>query len=750
MPPLRLALSAALLFALPLAAAEDDASLRYFRDLAETRNFTLGLPQAPRLTPDGAKVVFLRSGPRDPVLRLYEFDVASGQVRELLTPEQILKSAEEQLSPEEKARRERQRQSLRGFTTFQLSKDGQRVLVLLGGKLYVVERAAGTFREMPGGGWIAPQLSPDGQWIGAARGNELFVIDIAARKEKQLTTGATDLIHHAVAEFAAQEEMGRFDGFWWAADSQSLIYQETDHAGVEVRYIADPLHPEEAPAKQFYPRTGTKNASVKLGVIARGGGPTRWIAWEREKFPYVARVDWGNAKAPPTVYVLDRLQKNALLLAIDPKTGVTRELLREQDAAWVNIGRRTKANWREDGQTFYWPTERSWRWNLELRAADGKLVRPLTTDADGFLDLARETKLGGVSGVLISAQPAFPGASGETDARQRIVRFVPLEGPAGRREIGVTGGGFGMIELGEGQAENRLLVREDRMDGEISWTVRDENLQVLGVLPSVAEKPTQIPAVELTRVTGERTYNAAILRPRNFKKGQTYPVLLDVYAGPEHQQVTAALRGYFVSQWYADQGFVVVRLDGRGTPGRGRDWERAIAGNLVDIPLGDQVDGLRAAAKQVPEMDLTRVGVSGWSFGGYFSAMAVLRRPDVFACGIAGAPVVTWENYDTTYTERYLGLPSEQAEAYKVSSVLTYAKDLQRPLLLIHGATDDNVYFQHSVQLADALYRHGRHYEFLPLLGTHMITDPAIRLRREARVLEFLQRHTKPAPTGKP
>lgn len=732
------------------ARADDDASLRYFRDLAETRNFTLGQPQSPKLTPDGAKVIFLRSGPREPVLRLYEFDVADGKVRELLTPEQILKSTEEQLSPEEKARRERQRQSLKGFTSFQLSKDGMRVLVLLGGKLYVVERASGAFQEMPGAGWIAPQLSPDGKWIGAARANELYVIDIAARKEKQLTTGANEVIHHAVAEFAAQEEMARFDGFWWSADSQSLAYQETDHTGVEVRYIADPLQPAEPPAKQFYPRTGTKNAVVKLGVIARGGGATKWIEWDREKFPYLARVDWSTEKAPLTVYVLDRLQKNSLLLAVDAKSGATRELLRESDTAWLNIGRKTNANWRADGASFFWPTERSGRWNLEQRGLDGKLLRPITTDADGFMDLVRETKLAGVEGVFISAQPALPLGGGETDARQRHVRFVPLAGAGGRRDIGVTGGGLGMVELGEGKSENRLLIKEDRMDGEGGWTVRDEEFKVIATLPSIAEKPTQLPAVEFARVSGERSYHAAILRPRDFKKGATYPVLLDVYAGPEHQQVTARLRSYFVSQWYADQGFIVVSIDGRGTPGRGRDWERAIQGNLVDVPLADQIDGLRAVAKQVPEMDLNRVGVSGWSFGGYFSAMAAIRRPDVFACGVAGAPVVTWENYDTTYTERYLGLPKDQTEAYRVSSVLTYAKELKRPLLLIHGATDDNVYFQHSVQLADALYREGKTYEFLPLLGTHMITDPLSRLRRESRVLEFLQRNTKAPEAAKP
>ena len=228
-------------------------------------------------------------------------------------------------------------------------------------------------------------------------------------------------------------------------------------------------------------------------------------------------------------------------------------------------------------------------------------------------------------------------------------------------------------------------------------------------------------------------------------------MILDVYAGPGHKQVQARLRNFFPAQWYADHGYVVVSFDGRGTPGHGRDWERAIRGNFIDVALGDQVDALQGLAKQTPEMDMARVAATGWSFGGYFSAMAAIRRPDVFACGVAGAPVVTWENYDTTYTERYLGLPQDQPEAYRVSSVLTYADQLSRPLLLVHGATDDNVYFQHSVQLADALYRAGKPFEFLPLLGTHMVSDPLTRLRRDGRVLEFFERHLKtPAPPTRP
>jgi dipeptidyl-peptidase-4 len=237
--------------------------------------------------------------------------------------------------------------------------------------------------------------------------------------------------------------------------------------------------------------------------------------------------------------------------------------------------------------------------------------------------------------------------------------------------------------------------------------------------------------------------DTALVRPRDFKKGNRYPVILDVYAGPGHKQVLAQPDRYMIDQWMADRGYIVALIDGRGTPGHGREWERAIRGNLIDVALVDQVAGLQALAKHEPAMDLKRVGVVGWSFGGYFSAMAVMQKPSVFRCAVAGAPVVTWENYDTHYTERYLALPSENPDGYRKSSVLTYAANLSRPLLLIHGLTDDNVYFQHSVQLSQALFEAGKPFNFLPLLGTHMVSEPLLRLRRQTRIIEFFDAELK-------
>lgn len=721
------------------ATPGEDANLKYFRDLAETRNYTLGRPVAPKLTPDGKHAIFLRSLPRDPTLRLFEVELATGRERELLTPAQLLGGADEKLSAEEKARRERQRQSLKGFTAFQMSKDGARLLVTLSGKLYLVSRASLQVTELPGSGWIDPRFSPDGNFVAAAGADrELHVIDLtgATPIERAITTGATATISHGTAEFVAQEEMSRNTGYWWAPDAQSLLVQETDESPVEVRYVADPLHPEVAPTKFFYPRAGTANAIVRLMLVSRTGksAPVP-VIWDNTAFPYLAHVVWPR-HGPLTILVQNREQTDERLLAVNLTTGQTGELLRETDAAWLNLddnaagssGDRRPPFWFKDGSHFLWTTERRGTWQVELRDATGKLVRELTPVTWNYRGLVGLDDEGG--GFYVR---------GGDDSREIHVWKFPLTGGAGvrlTRERGQHNASF--------FPESRLLVRTiDNFDGTYrSEVISAHDARVLATLPSLAESPAQWPRTELTRTISG--FDATITRPRNFQPGKKYRTILSVYAGPTSKVVTANIRSYFTDQWMADQGYVVVRLDGRGTPGRGRDWERVIKGNFIDIALEDQIAGLQSLAQQHPEIDLSRVAVSGWSFGGYFSAMAAIRRPDIFRAAIVGAPVITWENYDTHYTERYLGLPDKAPEAYRVSNVTTYAAQSSRPLLLIHGVTDDNVYFQHTLQLADALYMAGKPYELLPMMGTHMISDPMIRLRQQTRIMDFLNREIRP------
>jgi dipeptidyl-peptidase-4 len=267
--------------------------------------------------------------------------------------------------------------------------------------------------------------------------------------------------------------------------------------------------------------------------------------------------------------------------------------------------------------------------------------------------------------------------------------------------------------------------------------------KVVGELPSVGEEPGFVPKVEFEKVGGDSGFYTAIIRPRDFDPKKKYPVIVDVYGGPHSLTVTKAMRSWLIPQFQADQGFVVVSIDNRGTPGRGRDWERAIYAKFGSVPIEDQVKGLKLLGEKHLEMDLDRVGVTGWSFGGYMAALSVLKRPDVYKAGVAGAPVTDWQDYDTHYTERYMGLLPENKKEYEESSLLPLAPKLERPLLLVHGTADDNVYYRHTLRLTDSLIRAGKDFEVLPLPGvTHMVSaDPTVYERYMMRATAFFKKH---------
>lgn len=711
------------------AFADDKSaeSLKFFQELAETRSYSLGSPMRASATPDGKAVLFLQSDPKAPVLRLYSMDVASGQITELISPEAILKGTQEQLSPEELARRERMRMSLRGFTSYRLTPDGNAVLVTLSGKLYLVNRADKHITALPGEDWADPQISPDGTKVAAVSGNEVHVIEISTGKSHSVTQGATETLSHGLAEFVAQEEMSRFRGFWWSPDSTQLAFQETDESDVELLYIPDLARPEQPPQAHRYPRAGKTNARVRLGVVSVNGGSPTWIDWDTRAYPYLAKVLWEVKAAPLTILVQNREQQEQKLLAVNTTTGSTQVLLTEQDSAWLNIEDSELPHWMADGKSFLWASERRGAWALELRDNAGKLMKDVSDPAIGFRSLVHVDEKAGQAYLMASPDPV----------RNHVYRLNLKSGKAEALTLADGYHSAGFSKNGQVYIHSASL-----MDNTVTVEVCDTKGKVLHALPSKAVNPPSAPNLELTKVKVDekRSMDVAIVRPRDFKSGQKYPVLLEVYAGPGTKTVMAIPRMFLKSQWLADHGYVVVHIDGRGTPGHGREWERAIRGNLIDVALQDQVDGLTALARQVPELDLSRVAVTGWSFGGYFTAMALLKRPDIFKVGVSGAPVTDWQDYDTHYTERYLGLPDKNPEAYSVSSALTFADKLSRPMLLIHGLADDNVYFVHTLKLANALFNAGKPYDLITLPGTHMLYEPRQTLMLWSRVVDYMNR----------
>lgn len=709
----------------PQASIADPAFLEQF---AATFRFRLGQPTGITCVPGGESVLFLRSGPRSFAQDLYEFDLASGTERVLLTAEQILGGGEEHLTAEELARRERMRMASRGIASYSLSKDGSKILVPLSGRLFVVDRRSGERRELisDAGYPIDPRFSPDASMIACVRGGEVYITDVESGVERRITSGAGGTIENGLAEFVAQEEMDRREGYWWSPDGDFIAFQRTDTSGMEVFTIADPLNPEKPAQTWPYPRAGKANARVTLGIVStrNGSAEPTWVRWDDVAFPYLARVHWPE-KGAMTILVQNREQTEQLLLEVEPTTGGTRELLRERDEAWLNLHGGPK--WIEDGKQFVWLSEPAAV--LEVRARDGALVRSLTEPGFEVLDVPAVNDTAGTAYIIASSDPT-----------QRHIWRIVTDSTKQRHRLTEEPGIHGVTFARDFSSSVRT---QSLRDGTRAWRVLDASGAERGSLRSVAEALPFGVQAEFTRVRGRtQDYHAVVIRPRNFVRGAVYPVILSVYGGPGHFYVTSATVGMLLDQWYADHGFIVVRIDGRGTPGRGRDWERAIKNDLGTIPLEDQVEALGALGRRFPELDLSRVGVYGWSFGGYFSAMAAMRRPDIFRCGVAGAPVADWRDYDTHYTERYMGLPDVNRAGYDKASVLTYCKDLQAPLLIIHGTADDNVYFMHSLKMCDALFRAGRHFEFLALPGfTHMVPDPQVTKSLYGRIAQFFVEH---------
>lgn len=723
-------------FALEKSTAVANLDGQYLRSYAETRGFMLGRPVKAKPSPDGKSVLFLRAQARVAKQALYIFDVQSKSTRELLTPEAVLKGAEEHLSAEEKARRERQRISVGGFTDFQLSDDSNLILVSLSGKLYVVDRASNKITQLNTGDQdvLDPKFSPDSLKVSYVQDNDLYWIDLASGKSHRVTTGGSASLTHGLAEFVAQEEMDRFTGYWWSPDSTQIVYEESNSDGVEVWYLADPQHPEQKPTPAFYPRPGKPNVSVRLGVISANGGETRWIDWDSKAYPYLATVTWSES-SPLSMVVLNREQKDLKVLEVNPNSGKTAELLKEHDDKWINL-QKSMPSWTNNGDSFLWITERDGAAQLELHKSNGELDRILVKKEFGLSAF--------VACDSDSAEVFFLASKDPTELHLFKTSLNGESNPVQMTK------GRGIHAAAFAKNHKIFIHDENPVDAMPKSNVITASGEVLGALPEVAENPPGNVQVEFVELGGEHNYRANIVRPQNFNPQLKYPVIVDVYGGPHKIKVTANKRNFLLDQWLADQGFIIVSIDGRGTPGRGRDWERAICNHFGSVPLDDQVAGLKQLCSKYREMDSERVGITGWSFGGYMSALAVLRRPDVFKVGVAGAPVVDWFDYDSCYTERYLGLPEKSPDAYKEASLLTYVNDLKRPLMLVHGTSDDNVFFKHSLELADALFRAGKDFSILPLSGlTHMVPDPIVMEQLWTRIINQFHTHLGKPAKGK-
>ena len=766
----------------------NDAIKHFPRLRARTLRFGCGAPRSAQTVGDGSRALFLRSdGPEDLVTALWLswFD-ESGEHHEtkLADPRELLGATadSEDVPAEEKARRERAREGGTGIVGYSSDDDGNRIVFTINGRLFLTDIDWNDETGAPephtrelAGEWLDedpamytpvlnPRIAPDGEHVLYTTGSYLMLVDIGGELGDRITAvygvsvededgnPAENTWKIGLAEFAAGEEMDRYDGFWWAPDSQHVLFESFDTADEPTWYISDPADPENPAAGRRYPRALTRNADVYLTVITlafdendRYAGITgnADVDWDREAYEYVAAVHWRRGH-DPLVLVQNRRQTRDQVLEVavaadGAALGATRVLEEHANDQWIDLIHGTPA-YTPDGRLVCPLNDMAADTNR--LTVDGRPFTPAGWNVRAVLDVTDDDVLAVVQRapeIATEVPRAWAGSDAASDAES-------LFGGHDARSFDVVSidynGTITPVTTDPGQWTASRGERGIVVSGRDMRFARAQMRHILGeqsaTISSTAAEPGFAPNVTFTRL-GEHQLYTAIIAPSPsspYAHSDKLPVLMKPYGGPGFQQVVASQSFYWEGQWWADQGFLVVTADGRGTTGRGPAWDRAIFEDMKDVTLADQIEAVNALPEAVsrlnadgrrpgvPAPDLDKVCMIGWSYGGFLSALAVLDAPNVFKAACAGAPPTDWTLYDTHYTERYLGL---DPDVYYRNGIVQDAPKLDRPLMLIHGFADDNVTIAHSLRLSQALMAAGRPHTFLPLTGiTHMTNDETV------------------------
>ena len=742
---MRLALFALMTVATALPAHAEKLTLEAITGSAPLSGPTLTKPQ---VAPDGSRVTFLRGKDRDRNrLDLWEYDIASGQTR-LLVDSSVVLPGEEVLSDEEKARRERQRiAALSGIVDYQWSPDGKALLFPLGGELYfydLTKSGRDAVRKLTNGGGFAtdPKISPKGGFVSFIRDRNLWAIDLTSGEEVQLTRDGSDTIGNGVAEFVSDEEMDRHTGYWWAPDDAAIAFARIDETPVPVqkRYEVYPDRTEVV--EQRYPAAGDPNVRVQLGVIApKTGARPQWIDLGKDPDIYLARVDWRDPQRL-TFQRQSRDQKKLELIETTLTNGTPRTLVTETSTTWVPL--HNDLRFLKDGR-FLWSSERSGFEHLYIASEDGSTLTALTQGewvVDGLLAIDETAGLAYVSGTRDGATEAHvyavPLSGGEP---RRLTQAPGMHAATFARNASVFVDSWSsdttlpQIELfkADGTKLATLLVND----------VSDATHPYAKY--RAAHQPTAYGT--LTAADGTTPLHYSLIKPAGFDPKKQYPVVVFVYGGPAAQTVTRAWPGRsdsFFNQYLAQQGYVVFSLDNRGTPRRGAAFGGALYGKQGTVEVDDQLRGV-AWLKSQAFVDPARIGVYGWSNGGYMTLMLLAKHSEAYACGVAGAPVTDWALYDTHYTERYMDLPKANEAGYREASVFTHVDGIGAgKLLLIHGMADDNVLFTNSTKLMSELQKRGTPFELMTYPGAKHGLRGSDLLHRYRLTEDFLGRCLKP------
>lgn len=700
-------------------------------------------PRSLRFAPDGKSVTYLKPKESDArVLDLWASDLASGEARLLLDGAK-LGGEESALSEAEKARRERLRISQTGVVEYSWDGAGKLILAPVAGDLYLAQPGSGAVTQLTATAEdeIDAKLSPKGGFASFTRGQNLYLLEIATKAERQITEDGGGALSYGVAEFIAQEELSRYTGTWWSPDERTLAFAKVDESGVPLITRADiGADGRTTTVQQRYPATGEPNAEVRLLLLDVATGARREADLGKDADFYLARVSWAKDGGALFVQRLSRDQKRLDLLKIDPATGRSQILLTEADAAWINLTNDFTPL--ADGG-FLWTSERDGFNHIYRYDASGKLLGRITEGAWPVRSIAGLDEKRGL---------VYFEASLEDPTQQHLYSVSLRRGGAPRQLSGGEGywsatfnrdgtrylGAFSSpvspprTSLHDASGKQLRWVEENALDAAHPWTPYAQRYLA--------------PEFRAIRAKDGATLYTRVLRPVGFDPAKRYPAILFVYGGP-HRQVVEKNWGSVsaVMRLMQERGYVVFSLDNRGTPNRGRDFERAIAGELGRVEVEDQLAGLEAL-KSLPFVDGARVGVWGWSYGGFMALALPLRAPDAFAAAASFAPVTDWRLYDTAYTERYMSTPQNNPEGYGGGDLTRLAANLKTPLLLAHGLADDNVVFANSAAMMAALQSAGKQFETLVYPGQkHGISAKAARLHWTSALLEFFDRRLQPA-----
>lgn len=699
-------------------------------------NLSGASPRNVQLSPDGQHVGFLRGKTDNQYqLDLWEYNVQDHQTRMLL--DSRLFKTDGEISDVEKARRERMRKAgLQGVLDYQWSPNGKQILVPLASGLYIVDVAhTDKVRKIAEGDISDPKISPRGKYVSFIRKQNLYVVDLLTGSERALTTDGAGTLHNGEAEFVAQEEMGQFSGYWWAPDDSAIAFKHFDEAPVTLAKRFEIYADRTDVIEQRYPAAGEANVKVGLSVVDPANGSIRAVDLGANPDIYLVRADWANDAKRLYFMRQARDQKSLDLIAVDMATLTQKPILQETSSTWVNV--HTGPHFLKDQSAFVWTSERSGSQRLYLFDLDGKLLHPISTGTEGGDEfLAVNEKQGLVyflsnRNAIIDHQVFSVRLDGSNSNQPRRI-----SSENGWHDARFAANASIYVDTWSDTDTPPQVSLRDAQGKFLTWI--EHNELALGH-PYFKYRDAHV-KTEFGTMTAEdgQVLHYSVKRPIEAGAAVRHPVLLQVYGGPGAQTVQNRWSGLF-DQYLAQRGYVVFRLDNRGSANRERKFTDVIYGDLGKNEVADQVRGIDWLRQQ-PYVDPSRIAVFGWSYGGFMSLRLLEAASDRLAAGVAVAPVTDWHLYDTHYTEQYLGHPEKNASGYQDSSVFSHLEGLHSPLLLVHGMADDNVLFTNSTRLMDALTSRGILYELMTYPGAkHGISGPRSQLHVFRTIEKFLQ-----------